>query len=157
MSLHNAAWDMLHAVEAADAAGELADNIGGELIDALREELDKLDAADDQDYRETRNDAMRSMFDENDLPSKPDAAAGAGSTVVRTIEYRIPPELDRRINRLQMQVHNLTVWAERHQAIHQEVEDVVVDIDNETLSLFDKTDDNSEGGSFPSVSGKDGA
>ena len=40
MSLHDAAWDMLHAVEAADAAGELADNIGGELIDALRAELD---------------------------------------------------------------------------------------------------------------------
>ena len=38
-SLVSAAWDMLHAVEAADAAGELAENIGGELIDALRAEL----------------------------------------------------------------------------------------------------------------------
>ena len=37
--LESAAWDMLHAVEAADAAGELADNIGGEVIDALRAEL----------------------------------------------------------------------------------------------------------------------
>ena len=38
-SLVSAAWDMLHAVEAADAAGELAENIGGELIDALRAAL----------------------------------------------------------------------------------------------------------------------
>lgn len=37
--LQNAAWGMLHAVEAADADGELADNIGGELIDALRAAL----------------------------------------------------------------------------------------------------------------------
>ena len=39
-SLESAAWDMLHAVEAADAAGELAENIGGELIDALRAALE---------------------------------------------------------------------------------------------------------------------
>ena len=58
MSLHKAAWDMLHAVEAADADGELADNIGGELIDALRAELDKPPEAQAVAGEPDRNDPL---------------------------------------------------------------------------------------------------
>lgn len=58
-ALLSAAWDMLHAVEAADAAGELAGNIGGELIDALRAALSSTPSPDAGLLRECR-DAIKS-------------------------------------------------------------------------------------------------
>ena len=62
--LESAAWDMLHAVEIADAAGELAENIGGELIDALRASLSASSAAPSEGVRDVVAERQRQIYGE---------------------------------------------------------------------------------------------
>lgn len=45
---------------------------------------------------------------------------GGGSTVVRTIDVRVPPELTDRIRRLESAVRNLTAWASKHEGWHRD-------------------------------------